>query len=79
MQFTPAGDNQKCHQRTEAEKERKGGVVTEQDVRHQAQWKRQKHSLGDPEGMGWEESLGLLNVPILNVSTRFLNQTHEIL
>lgn len=25
-----------------------------------------------------EESLGLLNVPILNVSTRFLNQTHEI-
>lgn len=76
MQFTPAGDNQKCHQRTSREKREKE-IWWQSKIRHQAQWKRQKkkHPLGD---MRWGESLGRLKIPSLNVSTRFLNQNHKI-
>ena len=76
MQFTPAGDNQKCHQSTSREKREKE-IWWQSKIRHQAQWKRQKkkHPLGD---MRWGESLGRLKIPSLNVSTRFLNQNHKI-
>lgn len=77
MQFTPAGDNQKCHQRTSREKTEKE-VWWQSKIRHQAQWKRQKKKSILWEIWGGGESLGLLKIPILNVSTRFLNQNHKI-